>query len=122
MRKPGGAIRLWIWQLVKDTAPCSPSSVSTADGAIRSADGEAADGGALAHPVRIRPTPPNADGQAEKRFPCAPVRGWTLGALARAFGEFAPCADSGLRGADRADAGGGEPEPAKSAKIAPLRA
>ena len=97
--------------------PCRPVSNS-----IRSADGEAADGGALAHPVRIRPNPPNADGRAEKRFPCCAVRGWPLGALARAFGEFAPCADSGLRGADRADAGGGEPEPANRAKNAPLRA
>ena len=47
----------------------------------------------------------------KKRFPCCAVRGWPLGALARAFGEFAPCADSGLRGADQADAGGGEPAP-----------
>ena len=57
------------------------------------------------------PHSPNADGRAEKRFPCRPVRGWTLGALVRAFGEFAPRADSGLRGAGQADADGGEPAP-----------
>ena len=68
------------------------------------------------------PHSPNADGRAEKRFPCRPVRGWTLGALVRAFGEFAPRADSGLRGAGQADADGGEPEPANRAKIAPGRA
>ena len=52
----------------------------------------------------FRPNPPNADGRAEKRFPCCAVRRWTRRALARAFGEFAPCADSGLR---QADGGGG---------------
>ena len=41
-------------------------------------------------PRRIRPNPPNADGRAEKRFPCRVVRGWPPRALARAFGEFAP--------------------------------
>ena len=56
---------------------------------------------------RIPPNPPNADGRAEKRFPCAPVRGWTRRALARAFGGFAPRADSRLRGAGQADAGSG---------------
>ena len=40
--------------------------------------------------------------------------------LAGAFGEFAPCADSGLRGAGRADGGGGEPDPENRAKIAPV--
>ena len=53
---------------------------------------------------RIPLNPPNSDRQAKKRFPCRPVRGWTLGALVRAFGEFAPGADSGLR---QADGGGG---------------
>ena len=43
-------------------------------------------------PRRIRPNPPNADGWAEKRFPCAPVRGWTGRAPARAFGGFASAA------------------------------
>ena len=71
---------------------------------------------------RIPPNPPTPDGRAEKRFPCRPVRGWPLGALARAFGEFAPRADSGLREASRADADGGEPEPTNHAKIALARA
>ena len=63
-------------------------------------------------PLRIPQNPPNPDGPAEKRFFCRPVRGWTRRALARAWacGEFAPYADTGLRGAGRADAGGGEPE------------
>ena len=50
---------------------------------------------------------------------CRPVRGWTLGALARAFGEFAPRADSGLRGAGQADADGGEPAPRESRENRP---
>ena len=48
---------------------------------------------------------------AERENNAVPVRGWTLGALARAFGEFAPRADSGLREAGWADADGGEPAP-----------
>ena len=62
-------------------------------------------------PRRIRPNPPTPDGRAEKRFPCCAVRRRTRRALARAFGEFAPRADSGLRGAGQADADGGEPAP-----------
>ena len=63
-------------------------------------------------PRRIRPNPPNADGRAEKRFPCcAGLRDCFPPPLARAFGEFAPRAESGLRGAGRADADGGEPAP-----------
>ena len=42
------------------------------------------------------------------------VLGLARRALVRAFGEFAPRADSGLREAGRADADGGEPEPAHS--------
>ena len=43
-------------------------------------------------------------------------------ALAGAFREFAPCADSGLRGAGRADGGGDEAAPVNCAKNAPLQA
>ena len=59
----------------------------------RGAEGESGAGrrpgrrGAGASAPGIRPNPPNADGRAEKRFPCAPVRGWTGRAPARAFGD-----------------------------------
>ena len=46
--------------------------------------------GVNAIPRRIRPNPPNADGRAEKRFPCAPVRGWPPRALAIVFGNSRP--------------------------------
>ena len=62
-----------------------------------------------------------ADGRTEKRFPCCAGRDCFPPPLARAFGEFAPRADSGLREAGRADADGGEPESANRAKIAPGR-
>ena len=55
--------------------------------------------------------PPNADGRAEKRFPCCAGRDCFPPPLASAFGEFAPRADSGLRDAGRTDADGGEPAP-----------
>ena len=42
------------------------------------------------------------------------MRGTTRRALVRAFGEFAPCADSGFRDAGWADADGGEPKPRES--------
>ena len=84
--------------LGRENGPCAAAGAGRARGRI---------------PRRIRPNPPNADGPAEKRFPCAPVRGWPPRGLARAFGEFAPAPTP-----DSATRATANPLPANRAKIA----